>query len=625
MKINSFFANLFSPKVTSKLPNGEKKPTLKDNLKALRHIPAFFKLVWETSPSLTIANIILRLLKAGLPISALYVAKLIIDEVIRLVQNTTDQDFTHLWLLVAIEFGLALASDILTRGISLVDALLGDLFSNLSSIKLMEHAAKLDLPQFEDATFYDKLERARRQTVGRVYLMSQMLTQVQDMITLIALGAALTFFNFWLLLILLLAVIPSFMSESYFNRSSYSLARSWTPERRELDYLRYVGASDETAKEVKIFGLSDFLVGRFKQVSDGYYKVNKKLVIKRSIWGLIFSVLGNIGYYFAYIFIVWQTVIGKLTVGDLTFLANAFSRMQALLQGILTRFSDISQQALYLQDLFDFFAMKPLINTPTQPRPVPEKIQQGFTFEDVGFKYPNSEVWAVRHISFHLNAGEKLALVGENGAGKTTLVKLLARLYDADEGRILLDGYDIREYDVLELRKMVGVIFQDFVKFQLSASDNIAVGKIEKRALKEEIIQSAQLSLANTVIEKLPNQYEQMLGKRFSDKGVELSGGEWQKVALGRAYMRDAQLLILDEPTAALDARAEYEVFVRFSELTKGKTAVLISHRFSTVRMADRILVLKKGEMVEIGSHTELLSNNGLYSELFYLQAEGYK
>ncbi|MCU0445816.1 MAG: ABC transporter ATP-binding protein/permease [Microscillaceae bacterium] len=598
--------------------------TWKENLEAFKNIPKFFRLIWETSPSLTIANAILRLLQSLIPLSSLYVAKLIIDEIVFQIQTDKGNHLEYLWLLVAIEFGLVFFSDILSRGITLIDALLGDLFANESSIRLMKHAASLDLPQFEDAIFYDKLERARRQTLGRVMLMSQLLGQTQEIISLIFLAIGLISFNFWLILILIVAVIPSFLSEAYFNRSSYSLVRNWTPERRQLDYFRYIGASNETAKELKIFGLSDFLTERFRELSDRYYQLNKSLSVKRAVWGVVLSALGNVGYYTAYLYIVWQTIQGKLSLGDLTFLTGSFSRMQSILQGILTRFTAIAQNALYLQDWFDFFAMQPKIVSPTNAQAIPKPMQKGLTFENVGFKYPNSEVWAVRHISFHLNAGEKLALVGENGAGKTTLVKLISRLYDPDEGRILLDGVDLKDYQLNEYLRSVGVIFQDYIRYQLSASDNIAVGQITKRTDNQLITQSATQSLANTVIEKLPKGYEQMLGKTFTE-GMDLSGGEWQKIALGRAYMREAQILILDEPTAALDARAEYEVFVRFSELTQGKTAVLISHRFSTVRMADRILVLKKGEMVELGSHEELLAKNGLYAELFNLQAEGYR
>jgi ATP-binding cassette, subfamily B, bacterial len=604
--------------------NSENPLTFKQRLSALRNLPAFFKLVWKTSPPMFIANIVLRVLRAALPVIMLYIGKLIIDEVIVLTQTAGPHELTTLWKLVAAEFGLAFLSDALSRAVALLDSLLGDLFANQTSIELMEHAATLDLDQFEDSIFYDKLERARQQTIGRTILLSQVLGQVQDLITMAFLGAGLVAFNPWLILLLIIAVVPAFLGEAHFNEKSYSLVHGWTPERRELDYLRYIGASDETAKEVKIFGLSSFLTDRYRILSNKYYKANKELAVKRASWGSVFAAIGSAGYYSAYGFIIWQTVNGMLSVGTLTFLAGSFRQLRALLEGVLTRFSSVSQGALFLSDLFEFFEIKPRIYTPQKPRPFPHPIKQGFVFEDVGFKYLNSDKWANRHLSFTLHAGEKLALVGENGAGKTTLVKLLARLYDPSEGRILLDGYDLREYDLTELRQEIGVIFQDFVKFQMSASSNIAVGRIAEKENKGRIENSAHQSLADTVIEKLPGKYDQILGKRFA-KGVELSGGEWQKVALGRAYMRDAQVLILDEPTAALDARAEYEVFQRFAELTHGKTAVLISHRFSTVRMADRILVLDNGELHEIGSHEELLANNGRYAELFRLQARGYQ
>ncbi|PVY40497.1 ABC transporter ATP-binding protein [Pontibacter virosus] len=599
------------------------KKSFREQVGALKNLPKFFRLIWNTSPSMTIGNVLLRLVKSAIPLAMLYVGKLIIDEVIGLIAVTGERDLSFLWILVAAELGLAILSDIFNRGITLLDSLLGDLFSNNTSVQLIEHAARLDLAQFEDATFYDKLERARRQTITRVVLMSQVLSQLQDMVTIAFLAVGLIAFNPWLILILLVAVIPSFLGETHFNERTYSLSRSWTPERRELDYLRYIGASDETAKEIKTFNLSGFLATRFKQLSDRYYALNKSLIVRRAVWGSALSSLGTLAYYGAYIFILAQTVAGAITVGTLTFLAGSFSNMRSLLQGIMTRFSQIAESALYLQDLFDFLELKPQITPPANPLQIPRPIKEGFTFENVGFKYHNSEKWAVRYLSFHLRAGEKLALVGENGAGKTTLVKLLARLYEPTEGRILLDGVDLREYDLNDLRHQVGIIFQDYVRFQMTASDNIAIGQISNIADRDRIQGSAQKSLADPVIQRLPDGYEQVLGKRFN-KGVELSGGEWQKVALARAYMRDAQLLILDEPTSALDARAEHEVFLRFSELIAGKTAVLISHRFSTVRMADRILFLEQGQLKELGSHEELLAQNGKYAELFALQAKGY-
>lgn len=599
-----------------------KKVKLADQFSALKNLPAFFTLIWQTEPRLASINIFLRLIKAGVPLLTLYLGKLIVDEIIRLI-NAPEKDLSQLWMWLGAEFVIVIVSDLLNRGIGLTENLLGDLVSNRTSVDIMQHAAKLDLFQFENPEFYDKLERARRQTTNRTVLMSQVLTQFQDIITIFFLGAGLVAFNPWLILILVVAVIPSFLGESYFNQQSYSLSLNWTPERRELDYLRFIGASDETAKEVKIFNLSNFIIERFKKLSHQYFLANRKIVIRRSIWGLLLAALGSGAYYGAYVLIALQTVGGAISVGTLTFLTGSFQRLHSLLEGVMTRFSKIAESALYLKDLFDFFDINPeIISKPNSPA-FPAKLQEGFVFENVSFRYPDQERWAIRNLSFHLKAGEKLALVGENGAGKTTLVKLLARLYEPTEGRILIDGIDIRDYDLKSLRQNIGIIFQDYIRFQLTAGENIAVGNIIHKDEQVEVIESAEKSLANTVIEKLPHQYEQMLGRRFKN-GVELSGGQWQKIALGRAYMRDAQLLILDEPTSALDARAEHEVFQRFAELITGKSAVLISHRFSTVRMADRILVLENGQLVEIGSHEELLAQGGKYAELFTLQAKGY-
>jgi ATP-binding cassette subfamily B protein len=599
------------------------EPTLRERFSALGNLPAFFKLVWQTSPALTMANAGLRLVRSAIPVAVLYVAKLIIDQVVTISQGSGGP-MTVLWELVALEFGLAILSDALGRATTLIDSLLGDLFSNHTSVRIMQHAAWLDLEQFEDTTFYDKLERARQQTIGRTILLAQVLSQVQDLITMGFLAAGLVVFNPWLIALLFIAVLPSFLGEAYFNDKTYALSRRQTPQRRELDYFRYIGASDETAKEVKLFNLSPFIVERFKTLSQKFYTDNKKLAIRRSLWGTFFSLLGTAGYYGAYVFIISKTVKGEITLGTLTFLAGSFRQLRSLLDSVLSRFTSVSQGAIYLKDFFDFFEIQPSIQSPAAPRPFPIRIREGFTFENVGFRYANSEKWANRNLNFTLVVGEKIALVGENGAGKTTLVKLMARLYDPTEGRILLDGYDLREYDVLELRRNVGVIFQDYIRYQMTVAQNVAVGNITEKENREQIMDASRKSLADLLIQRLPGQYDQQLGKRFN-QGVELSGGEWQKIALARAYMKEAQLLILDEPTSALDARAEFEVFQRFAELTKGKTAVLISHRFSTVRMADRILVLDRGELLEVGSHEELLQLNGRYAELFRLQAQGYR
>jgi ATP-binding cassette subfamily B protein len=604
-------------------PAADEPLTFRDRFRALGNLPDFFRQIWQTSPGLTAGNLALRLLRSALPAAALYIGKLIIDEVVRLV-GEGPTDLGYLYRLIAAELALAIAGDLLARGISLTESLLGDLFANRTSVELMRHAATLDLAQFEDATFYDKLERARQQTTGRTVLLSQTFGQLQDLVTMGFLLVGLVAFSPWLIALLLVAVIPSFVGELHFNAKSYSLLRGWTPQRRELDYYRYLGASDETAKEVKLFGLSPFLVDRYDSLATRYFRENRKLAIERAGWGSALLTIGTLGYFAAYLLIIQQTVAGAVTIGSLTFLAGSFRQLRSLLEGVLGRFSSISQGALYLKDLYDFYAIQPTITTPAGGVPFPSPIREGFRFENVGFRYPNSDKWANRNLNFTLKAGEKLALVGENGAGKTTLVKLLGRLYDPDEGRILLDGVDLRAYDLDDLRRHIGVIFQDFQRFQFTAGSNIAVGDIGHEENQESLERAAERSLADTVIDRLPKRYEQPLGRRF-EGGVELSGGEWQKVALARAYLRDADVLILDEPTAALDARAEYEVFKRFSELTKGKTAVLISHRFSTVRMADRILVLDKGQLLEIGTHEELLAQDGRYAELFQLQAAGYR
>ena len=608
------------------LDKKEESLSIKERFASLRYVPPFLKMIWVAGPSMALSNLLLRLARAGLPLALLYVGKLIIDEVVRLV-NLSEVDSAELetvWTLIAIELGLAVLSDVLGRAITLLDALLGDKFTNDISVKLIQYAATLDLIHFEDAEFYDKLERARQQTSSRHALMSMVFKQLQDTVTIVFLAAGLIVMAPWLILLLAIALIPAFLGEAHFNARSYSLIRGWTEERRELDYLRYVGASDVTAKEVKIFGLSRFLSGRYGELADAYYMANRNLSIKRASWGSALAVVGSLGYYIAYVIIVWRTVQGQFSIGDLTFLAGSFSRLRGLIEAFLTGFTRIAERALYLKDLFDFFAIEANILPSTSSLPVPSPIEEGFRFENVGFKYPGSEHWAVRHLTFTIGPNEIIALVGENGAGKTTLVKLLARLYDPDEGQIFLDGEDLKRYDVEALRSKVGVIFQDYVRYALSASDNIAVGRIAERDDKGRIVESADFSLARPVIESLPNQFDQVLGKRFSN-GIELSGGQWQKVALGRAYMRNAELLILDEPTAALDARAEYEVFQRFVDLTQDKMAVLISHRFSTVRMAHRILVLENGQLIEEGSHEELLALDGRYAELFNLQAMGYK
>jgi ATP-binding cassette subfamily B protein len=611
----------------SRAKPGDQPPTWSQRLEALRHVPPLLRLVFQTHRGYTAAILVLRLVRSFIPVAVLWIGKLIIDGVVAAIATTRAGHTVSWWYLgglVAIELGIAVVGEALARLSSLLESLLGDLFANKISVRLMQHAATLDLAQFEDADTYDHLERARRQTVGRIGLFALLLSTAQDLVTLVSLAGVLLVQLPWLLLLLAVAVIPSFLGEAHYAALGYSLLFRWTPERRLLDYLRYMGASDESAKEVKLFGLSDFLVGRYAKLSDEFYVQNKSLAVRRNVVSTLLVTLGTLGYYAAYAVIIYLTVLGRYTIGALTFLAGSFRQSRDLIQRILLSFSSIYEQSLYLGDLFTFFDVQPRVTSKSGATTVPTPIRRGFEFQDVGFRYPGSDRWAVRHLSFTLAPGERIALVGENGAGKTTLAKLLARLYDPDEGRILLDGTDLKDYDLTSLRRNIGVIFQDFVRYDFILKENIGVSEIEHLEDVDRIREAARRSKSDELAGRLAGGYDQMLGRRF-DGGVELSGGEWQKVALGRAYLREAQLLILDEPTAALDARAEYEVFLRFSELTAGRMAVLISHRFSTVRMANRILVLQGGELVDQGTHEELVARRGLYAELFSLQAAGYQ
>jgi len=600
------------------------KASYLQNFIALKYLPRFFRAVYKSSPKMFALNVILRLIKSIFPVVLLWVGKEIIDEVIAIVNTGESQELNKLYLLIAIEFGIAIFSDVFNRLIGVTDTLIGSLYSNDSSVELIQKTARVDLQYLEDSEFYDKLERARRQTVGRVNLMSNSLAQAQDFITIVSLISALIYFYPILIFLLVISIIPTLLNELKFSSSNYKLTSRMAPERRQLDYMRVIGASDVTAKEVKLFGLADFISRTFSTTANKYYQSIKKLTIKRSVWGAIFNIIGVIAYYGAFVFIVLKAVVSLVTIGELTFLAGSFNKLRNQLQVMFTRFSNITESAMYLHDYFEFIDMEFNDQSNFQQLPVPAEIVTGIKFQNVTFSYPNGHIPVFNGLSFDLRKGEKLALVGENGSGKTTLIKLLLRLYEPTSGCILLDGVDIRHYEKEEYQKLFGAIFQDFVKYYLTTRINIAVGNIENVGNDKKIEEAAELSLADEVVKDLLNGYDQELGKRFK-KGAELSGGQWQKIALARAYMSEAPIIILDEPTSALDARAEYEVFQRFIGLTKGRTSIIISHRFSTVRMADRILVLNNGEVLELGTHEELMENGNLYSELFELQAEGYQ
>lgn len=598
--------------------SGEELKSWRDRAAALRHVPPLLAEVWQTRPLFAFCSLLCRFVLALLPVAILYVSKLLVDEVVA--GAKTDA----VWRYLALEIALVLGSDALGRLMGLADSLLADQFTNKITLRLMRHAASLDLMTFEDPAFQDKLERARRQTTDRLSMLFLVANLGQQALSLIAMSASVIAFSPLFFGCLVVSLIPVFWSESHFAALAYSLLYRWTPERRQIDYLRLLGASHTTAKEVKLFGLSHYLIDRADALFQRFYAENRALAIRRALVNYGWGLLPSAAYYASFVYILQQTIARVISVGDLIFLTRAFSNSRGLLSQIFQNLSRVAEQALYVRDLFEFFETQPVLVRNPKAIPAPRPMREGFRFEDVQFAYPGAAKPVLDGVSFTLAPGEKIALLGENGAGKTTLVKLLCRLYDPTGGRILLDGIDLRDYDPESLRAEIGVIFQDFLKYDATAGDNIGYGRIEQLGDRSRIDQASAKSYADSVIEKLGAGYDTMLGRRF-EGGVELSQGQWQKIALARAYMREAQLLILDEPTAALDARAEYEVFERFANLTAGKSAVLISHRFSTVRMADQILVLENGRILERGSHAQLVSRNGRYAELFELQAAGYR
>lgn len=594
-----------------------------ERLSALRNVPAVLKMVWDSGRAVVIFGLAARVIASLLPVLLLWITKLIIDGIVHAV--SVHQPVTSgFWWLVGAEFSAAVLLSVVMRAIDYSDSLLADKYTRHVSIEVMNHAASLDLLAYEDPVFYDRLDRARVQATDRLVMIQAIGRLVQLMITTLTLSISIMLFSPWLMLLLIGGVIPAFLGESHFAFLGYAKNFRQTPVRRQMDYLRILGGSKEAAKELKLFGLRNFLTQRFAKLSNQIYDENVGLSRRKLISGSILSVVGTLGYYSAYAFVIWRTLQGVLSIGTLTFLAGAIQQASNNIQQIFSTLAGIADQALFLTDLLAFFEMKPTIQSKPNAVPAPRPIMRGFEFRDVSFRYPGGARLVLKRLNFHLHPGERVALIGENGQGKTTIVKLITRLYDPTDGQILLDGIDLREYDLEDLHKEIGVIFQDFMRYEMTARENIAIGRVESIDDLKLIESAARKSMADATVGQFPQRYEQMLGRRF-ETGVDLSGGEWQKVALARAYLRDAQLLILDEPTAALDARSEFEVFRRFSELTEGKSALFISHRFSTVRMADRIVVLENGQIVEEGSHDQLSSLGGRYAEMFEMQASSYR
>jgi ATP-binding cassette subfamily B protein len=584
-------------------------------------VPPVLRLVWDAAPAVVGGGIALRLISALIPVAMLGISKFIIDLINAKHSGALP---SQMWWLLAAEFGLAAANQLLGRTIDYTDARLADEFTREVSLRLIQHATRLDLAWFEDPAFHDVLERARQQATDRIGMLNAMGRLLLQSITLISLSVGVIFYSPWLFLLLVVCIIPAFMGESHFAFLGYSLAHEITPVRRELDYLRILGTSKENAKEVKLFGLGRHLHGRYALLTGEIIRKNIHLTRHRLLWGSLFAVFGSIGYYGSYVYLVWQAFEGRITVGTLIFLTGAIAGASMQLQGVFSLFSHISDQALHLTDLVDFLKVQPHIRSRANALPIPRPISAGFEFRNVSFQYPGTSRLILKNLNLRLEPGEHVALVGENGQGKTTLVKLLARLYDPSSGAVYLDGTDLREYSVEELHKEIGVIFQDFVRYDMPARMNIGVGRMEQVDDDDALWAAAEKSRADRLLTRFAGGLDQMLGRRF-EGGVDLSGGEWQKFALARAYLRDAQVLILDEPTAALDAVAESEVFARFDDLSRGKMALLISHRFSTVRKSDRIVVLEGGQIYEEGTHDQLVARHGRYASLFELQAASYR
>lgn len=598
----------------------------RDRLQALKNIPPVLRIVWDSGPWVVALGLFFRVLVSFVPVGAAVVGKYVIDTITQITRERTQYGTLshHLWTLVVIEFVLVVAGNVIGRVIDYYDRVLADRYTRHVSVQVMEHASALDLQAYENPVFYDRLERARVQATDRLGMIQSLGRLFQQVVTTMAFSGAILWYSPLLLLILVVCLIPAFLGESHFAFLNYALNFRQTPVKRELDYLRQVGGSKEAAKELKLFGLSDFLTERFTRLSNNILDQNLNLSRRRLLAATPLSILSTGGYYATYVWVIYQTAMGRTSYGDFVLLTTAVMNTSNNISQIFSLISSIADQALFLTDLLAFFEMKPSVTSKPNALPAPRPIRDGFDFQNVTFQYPGTDRLILDNLNFRLEIGERIALIGQNGQGKTTIVKLMTRLYDPRAGRILLDGVDLRDYSIEDLCREIGVIFQDFMRYEMTARENIAVGRIEYLSDDERIQAAAEKSLADGVIARLKFHYEQMLGRRF-EGGVDLSGGEWQKLALGRAYLREAQVLILDEPTAALDAKAEFEVFERFNELTESKMALFISHRFSTVRMAERIIVLENGSIAEEGSHDRLMARGGRYAEMFELQASSYR
>ncbi|HET9882248.1 MAG TPA: ABC transporter ATP-binding protein [Candidatus Binatia bacterium] len=590
------------------------------------HTPQAVRFVWRTNRWATVGLGLLTLGGALLPASQAWVGKLIVDGVVASIQTGQDaEQVRKVFIYLLLELGLFLLSAAFNHGRRLIQQLIQLQLANRIRAEIIGKALTLDLAYFEDSDFYDRLQNARREGGYKpVELINDTFLIVQNSITLISFALLMLRFSPWLVVVLLATSIPSFIAETRYSERGFRLLTRRAPETRQVNYLSRLLTEDTAAKEIKLFNLGGTLLDRYTTLFDKFFEEDKSLALRRATAGFGLGLIATLGFYGSYAWIVWYTVQGKISLGDMTLYLTIFRQGQSTFQSILAAVGNIYENNLFMANFFEFLCLEPRMKITGQKRKLSLPLRGGIEFRDVGFRYPDSGEWALRGVNLSIRPGEKIALVGHNGAGKTTLIKLLSRLYDPTEGSILIDDIDIRDLDPLELQQRIGVIFQDFVRYHLPVRENIGFGQIDAMDDVERIAAAARKSGAQAVVEELPEGYETMLGRWFHD-GHELSLGQWQKVALARAFMRDAEILVLDEPTASVDARAEYEIFRNFKALTEGKMAILISHRFSTVRMADRIAVIQEGRIAELGTHDELLSRAGTYAELFSMQAEGYR